>query len=144
VEEVEFLRGAPVEYYPAHFRGRRDELNAFTSDQFVTWREAKLKENGIGKVIPDSDTVTLAYRRAVAIDEFRKIQQAALPQVTKYVANLKAPANLKCRMGLARNPFPFVGPGAWTAVTESALTFAMPRNLQLDWVIGALSERKFS
>ena len=58
--------------------GRRVELNAFTSDQFIAWLEAKLDEHGVEKVIPDDETLALQYRRSLArhavnkkIDEIR-------------------------------------------------------------------------
>ncbi len=50
-DEIEFLRE------------RRVELNAFASDQFVTWIEGKLDKHGIKKVVPDDDTLAVAYRR---------------------------------------------------------------------------------
>lgn len=49
-EEIEFLSG-----------GRRVELNAMTSDQFVAFIEAKLEEHGISKVIPDEERLAEAY-----------------------------------------------------------------------------------
>ena len=42
---------------------RRIELNAFASDQFIAWIEAKLKQHGITKVVPDETTLGEAYRR---------------------------------------------------------------------------------
>jgi hypothetical protein len=71
--EVEFLRD------------RRVELNAFTSDQLVGWLEAKLEEHGVEKVVPDVDTLAIAYRRVLArravnakIDELsRSIRESA-------------------------------------------------------------------
>jgi hypothetical protein len=42
---------------------RRVELNAFASDQFIAWIEAKLKQHGITKVVPDEITLDKAYRR---------------------------------------------------------------------------------
>jgi Protein of unknown function C-terminus (DUF2399) len=54
VEEIEFLRG------------RRVELNEFTSDRFIEWLEAKLEDEGVEKVIPDNDTLATAYRRVLA------------------------------------------------------------------------------
>ncbi len=50
-EEVEFLLT------------RRVELNAFASDKFIEWIEAKLKQHGITKVVPDEATLDKAYRR---------------------------------------------------------------------------------
>jgi hypothetical protein len=52
-EEIEFL---------LH---RRVELNAFASDELIAWIEAKLDEHGVTKVIPDSEYLTDAYRRAL-------------------------------------------------------------------------------
>ena len=46
-EEIEFLRG---ESAWRHFRGRRVELSAFTSDAFVEWLESKLEDQGVVKV----------------------------------------------------------------------------------------------
>jgi hypothetical protein len=56
-EEQAFLRS-----------GRRIELNAFTSPQFIEWLEAKLREHGLGKrLIPTDKVLEDAYRRALAI-----------------------------------------------------------------------------
>ena len=67
---------------------QRVELNAFASDDLVTWIEGKLDEHGVSKVIPDEDCLTSAYRRAVeqtfvqekideVIDEARKLGESA-------------------------------------------------------------------
>lgn len=47
--------------------GQRVELNAFTSDHFVTWLEAKLAAAGVVKVIPDDKTLIAAYQRAIYV-----------------------------------------------------------------------------
>lgn len=57
-EEIAFLR---------ENGGQRVELNAFTSERFVTWLEAKLVEAKVLKVIPGDDTLAAAYRRAIYI-----------------------------------------------------------------------------
>jgi hypothetical protein len=44
--------------------GQRVELNAFTTEQFIEWLDAKLEEHGAGKVIPDTGTLEIAWRRA--------------------------------------------------------------------------------
>lgn len=54
-EEIEFLLG------------QRVELNAFTSDQFIDWLEAKLEEAGAEKVIPGPEILQTAWRRAQMI-----------------------------------------------------------------------------
>ena len=72
-EEIEFLRGQR-DYGGYH--GQRVELNAFTSRQLVDWIEAKLQQHGITKVIPDAETLEVAYRRAIAARHFTKEGQA--------------------------------------------------------------------
>lgn len=49
--------------------GRRVELNAFTSPQFLEWLEGKLKEHLPGRLVPDEGTIEKAYRRALAVAE---------------------------------------------------------------------------
>ena len=39
------------------------ELNAFASDELIGWIERKLDENGVGKILPDDNTLADAYRR---------------------------------------------------------------------------------
>ena len=41
------------------------ELNAFASDDLITWIESSLEEHGVSKVIPDEDCLADAYRRAL-------------------------------------------------------------------------------
>jgi hypothetical protein len=53
-EEIAFLIGSR----------QRVELNAFSSRQLVDWLEAKLKANGVKKVIPGADVLTSAYEEA--------------------------------------------------------------------------------
>ena len=71
--------------------GQRVELNAFTSDHFVEWLEAKLEAAGVEKFLPDDDVLAAAYRRAmyvhamnVELEKFHETAQqraaaAALP-----------------------------------------------------------------
>ena len=42
---------------------QRVELNAFPSDQLISWLEAKLVQHGVAKVIPDEDVLAGAFRR---------------------------------------------------------------------------------
>jgi hypothetical protein len=60
-------------------RSQRVELNAMTSRQLVDFVEGKLERHGVGKVIPDAETLTSAYetfaasdRLAEAFDELKK------------------------------------------------------------------------
>jgi hypothetical protein len=79
-EEIAFL-------YEGDLRGRRVELNAFTSDQLVEWIESKLKLYGIKKVIPDDETLEKAYRRSLEIElvreEIAKIEDAVRDRVSE-------------------------------------------------------------
>ncbi len=61
-----------------HFYGRRVELNAFTSPDFIEWIEGKLQEHGVGKIVPDEDTLKDAYARAVKVAVVNKAIAAAL------------------------------------------------------------------
>jgi hypothetical protein len=105
--EVEFLRGEPV-YRQAggRYKGRRVELNAFTSEAFVSWLESKLTEHQVSKVIPDQATLERAYRRAAGIRRYRGILTRAVEEVEAYSANIQAPSNLEQRISseLARGP----------------------------------------
>lgn len=66
-EEREFLQS-----------GRRVELNAFTSPQFVEWLESKLTKHLPKRLIPDDEVLEAAYRRAIAIAEIN----LAIEQIT--------------------------------------------------------------
>lgn len=46
------------------WHGRRVELNAMTSDQFIDWLEGKLRDAGVAKLIPDGETLADAFERA--------------------------------------------------------------------------------
>jgi hypothetical protein len=46
----------------ALFRGRRVELNALRD--IVAWLDSKMEEHGVTKVIPESEVLETAYRRA--------------------------------------------------------------------------------
>ena len=52
--------------------GQRVELNAMTSRQLVDFVEHKLKQHGIGKVIPDDATLAEAYEMFVKSDRLAK------------------------------------------------------------------------
>jgi len=85
--EVKFLcRGH--EHNRGGFWGERVELNAFTSDALVAWIEGKLDALGVGKVVPDAQTLERAFRRAAKahyinrhIDEVAKAAKAHAEQL---------------------------------------------------------------
>jgi hypothetical protein len=60
-KEVDFLIDGG---HSGAWTGKRVELNAMTSDQFISWLEAKLKSNSATKVIPNPDILADAWQRA--------------------------------------------------------------------------------
>jgi hypothetical protein len=59
-EEAAFMAGDGSD-------GQRTELNAMDSQQFIDWLVEKLMDNGVTKVVPDSEVLEAAYRRAVLV-----------------------------------------------------------------------------
>ena len=70
---------------------RRVELNAMTSPHFVEFLERKLIENGIGKIVPDRETLELAGKRAAMIAEMQK----AIHEVSETAAEITLPDDLE-------------------------------------------------
>jgi hypothetical protein len=68
-EEQAFLVGTERHWNAStrkwYWPGQRVELNAMTSDQFVTWLENRLIQHGVEKVIPTPDVLARAYQLAV-------------------------------------------------------------------------------
>ena len=91
-EEQEFLRG-----------NQRVELNAFSSEDFIKWIEAKLQEHNIKKVVPDNDTLEAAYRRAYLIASINRLVDDFLDEEADEVT---PPTNLAARIKRAvrKNP----------------------------------------
>jgi len=88
------------------YTGRRVELNAFTSREFITWIEAKLQRHKIGKVIPDEAVLTAAYRRAAAIAYTCTRLEKITKEATAWADTLKVPKDLSrtIRRRLKANP----------------------------------------
>ena len=78
--------------------GRRVELNALTSDQFIEWLEAKLEEHGLEKVIPDADTLALQYRRALARHTINKTIDEVAESARETASHTAIPADLAGRV----------------------------------------------
>ena len=73
---------------------QRVELNAMTSPEFVEFLERKLTENGIGKIVPDRETLELAGKRAAMIAEMQK----AIREVSETAAEITLPDDLEQRL----------------------------------------------
>ena len=61
-----------------------------TSEQLLEWLETKLEEHGVEKVIPDDDSLTRAYRRAVG----RTRAQKEIEKVNRDLHRVEAPEGL--------------------------------------------------
>jgi hypothetical protein len=75
--------------------GQRVELNAFTSDHFVTWLEAKLAKAGVVKLIPDDATLTAAYQRALYIHAMNAEQETFHPTAQASASATVPPVGLR-------------------------------------------------
>jgi len=98
-DEVNFLcsHGRPGDWV-----GKRIELNAIPSGQFITWLEGKLIGAGVQKVIPNESVLNDAFTRFVQIGRAEKEMSkilAHLPEVSHTGNILKSVRDL-----LANNP----------------------------------------
>ena len=86
--------------------GRRVELNAFTSADFIKWIEGMLAKHGIKKVIPNDETIEAAYRRslqaALINAEIEEFAERASEQAEQ--AKLPKGLTLKIKKALKENP----------------------------------------
>lgn len=91
-EEVAFLceNGVNKNYY-----GRRVELNAFASDDFIRWIESKLDQHGITKIVPDEEELKDAYARAIRIATVNSAIEAALEEAEEAVYDHPMPETLR-------------------------------------------------
>jgi hypothetical protein len=92
-EEIDFLVG--VRSYK-QWSGSRVELNALTSRSFIDWLEAKFREHGVEKVIPDKKTLDVAWQRALMIAKVNEAVDAAVKEFKKRckAKKRKAPRDL--------------------------------------------------
>jgi hypothetical protein len=95
-EEIAFLVGKGQ--LGGRYHGRRVELNAFTSDQFVAWLEAKLQHHKVRKVIPDDQTAAEAWRRSIVLREIEQRMEQALPKAQRTAKKAAVPKNLRARI----------------------------------------------
>jgi hypothetical protein len=86
-EEQEFLQS-----------GRRVELNAFTSPQFIEWLEAKLNEHLPGRLIPSDTVLVKAYRRALAVAQINEALEDLKKTAIDAAKAAKVPKSLRRRL----------------------------------------------
>jgi hypothetical protein len=82
----------------AILRTRRVELNAMSSDQLIKFIEAKFKEHGVKKVIPDNATIESHARRLIEQQKAEKAIEAIRENIAREAAAVKLPANLRQRV----------------------------------------------
>jgi hypothetical protein len=82
--EQEFLRS-----------GRRVELNAMTSPQFVEWLETKLSDELPDRLIPNEDVLADAYRRALAVARINRAIEAATEEAIEQARSAEIPEGLR-------------------------------------------------
>jgi hypothetical protein len=81
-------------------------LNAFTSEDFITWIESKLKEHGIKKVLPDHKTLQSAYHRAYMIADINRRMEEVAEEAREAADDAKVPKQLRklIEAELAKHP----------------------------------------
>jgi hypothetical protein len=76
--------------------GRRVELNAFTSPQFIEWLESKLVEQGLAKrLVPDDEVLEAAFRRALAVAHINGVIDGAVEEAERIADEATVPKTLK-------------------------------------------------
>lgn len=75
--------------------GRRVELNAFTSPQFVEWLEAKLAEHLPTRLIPDDKVLADAYRRALVTARVNAAAEELYQEAVGEAESADVPADLR-------------------------------------------------
>ena len=100
--ELDFL----VERYVSTklWTGKRVELNAMPSDQFISWLERKLVEAGVEKVVPDEKTLAAAWRRARLIAHVKESVEMLKAASEKYPSIPPDDLETRVREQLAADP----------------------------------------
>ena len=80
-------------------RNQRVELNAMTSRQLIDFVEGKLKQHGIGKVIPDDETLAKTYEMFAASDRLSEAFEELKEKLEdESEAPIKVPKNLEAKV----------------------------------------------
>ena len=79
--------------------GRRVELNAFTSPDFVKWLETKLRENGIDEeFVPVGDVLEATFRRAVFRESLNTVIREQSEVLAEQALESEVPSDLRTRI----------------------------------------------
>lgn len=79
---------------PKHWTGRRVELNAMDSRQFVEFVETKLREWGAQKLVPTTEVLEAAYRRAAQAKYIRDHSAELLDAAREHAKAAEVPNDL--------------------------------------------------
>ena len=90
------INGATQEEIAFLMEGKRVELNAMDSDQFVAFVERKLEEHGVEKVIPDGETLEATYAAMTRSARAKKALRAELERIN--AEPIESPADLAERV----------------------------------------------
>ena len=123
--EIAFLYDECSSSWQSH-RGRRVELNAFSSGDLAKWVEDALIGHGVKKVVPKRDELERAFRRAFEHEETAREVEKIRDEVTKRVQRVVIPTDLeeRVRRHLSQTP-----EAPWdAAVAEEAGKAAKERN----------------
>jgi hypothetical protein len=93
-DEIEFLQRERV------------ELNMMTSDVFVAFPERKLREHGVGKIMPDRKVLQAHWQRLQQQQLGEQLIEQHRERIEQAAASVKAPDNLeaKLRAVMAKEP----------------------------------------
>jgi hypothetical protein len=106
----ERLEQAGVDQAAINFlRNQKVELNAMTSRQLVNFVESKLKQHGITKVIPDSETLVRTYEMFAASNRLSEVFEELKEKLEKESEDqesIKMPEDLEAKVKnkLKQNP----------------------------------------
>lgn len=85
-------------------KGERVELNAMTSDQLIVWLERKLLMHGVKKLIPNSEALAAAYRRAVFLQRLEEEIKSLQDEVAEDPVDVPKGLERKIRKALKDAP----------------------------------------
>jgi hypothetical protein len=122
-EEVEFLIG----------RGRRYELNAMNSDQFLAWIEGKLEKHGAGKVVPEDEVLERHARRVFARQAVAGGARPLIEAAEAKAAAAKLPADLRRRVSQRLKDKPVL---SWEEALEEVLAEGVSHPPQVGQLAG--------
>ena len=75
--------------------GRRVELNAFTSPQFIEWLESKLTDHLPDRLVPGDEVLLEAYRHALAVAEINHAIEEASESAMENAIDATIPKTLR-------------------------------------------------